>query len=96
MTAAQKEIGGYFEFEHLIDRPRYPDLEPLNLGRSALIALLGALGCTKLYLPGYLCDSMTDACADAGIEMVSCPLDDDLVTEAPLSLSASEYVLLVS
>ena len=35
------EIGGYFELEHLNSRPYYSGLCELNLGRTALVYLLG-------------------------------------------------------
>ena len=38
-----KEIGGYFEFEQLVDNEYYKDLLKLNTGRNALVYLMKKL-----------------------------------------------------
>ena len=59
--AGMKEIGGYLELEKFRGREYYPDLIKLNLGRSAAAYFLEAAGCRHLYLPLFMCTSVTEA-----------------------------------
>lgn len=54
-----KEIGGYFQLEQLSGEEYYPDLLPFNLGRTALLFALAHLHVTHLYIPDFICDSVT-------------------------------------
>ena len=54
-----KEIGGYFGLEQLIDNEYYKDLIALNTGRNALLYLIKAKNIQKLYIPYYLCNSVS-------------------------------------
>jgi len=58
-----KEIGGYFSLEQLISNEYYQDLIPLNTVRNALLYLLKARGIKKIYIPYYLCNSVSDMCS---------------------------------
>ncbi len=64
-----KDIGGYFELEHYAGQEYYPDLFKFNLGRTAITHFLKQAGCTKLYVPYFLCDSVTQAVKEAGIAL---------------------------
>ncbi|WP_097027909.1 hypothetical protein [Clostridium peptidivorans] len=55
-----KEIGGYFGLEKLISNEYYKNLVSLNSGRNALLYLLKAKNIKKIYIPYYLCDSVTN------------------------------------
>ena len=58
-----KEIGGYLELETLSGRGEYyPDLIALNSGRNALAYLIQAKHIRKLYIPGFLCDTVPLLC----------------------------------
>jgi len=61
-----KEIGGYFGLEPLISREYYPDLIALNNARNALVYLLKARSIRKLYIPYFLCDSVSKVCDREG------------------------------
>ena len=65
----KKEIGGYLELEEPAGQEYYPDLCGVNLGRTALLWLMEARRCKKIYLPFFLCDSVTGACERSGAEM---------------------------
>lgn len=52
----KKEIGGYLELEEPAGQEYYPDLCGVNLGRTALLWLMEARRCKKIYLPFFLCD----------------------------------------
>lgn len=55
-----KEIGGYYGLEQLVSNEYYSDLCTLNTGRNALLYLIRARGIEKVYIPYYLCDSISD------------------------------------
>jgi hypothetical protein len=55
-----KEIGGYFGLEQLVSNEYYSDLISFNNGRNALLYLLKAKNIKKLYIPYYLCNSVSD------------------------------------
>ena len=65
----KKEIGGYFELEDFGGKEYYPNLYKVNLGRTALLWLMEARRCKKIYLPFFLCDSVTGACEKSGAEI---------------------------
>lgn len=64
------EIGGYFGLEEFMGCEYYPRLIALNTGRNALAYLIQAKRIKKLYIPTYLCDSVSRVCEREG-----CPYD---------------------
>ena len=60
------EIGGYFGLEPLISNEYYKDLLALNTARNALLYILKARRIQKLYIPYYLCDSVSEMCDREG------------------------------
>lgn len=61
-----KEIGGYFGLEQLVSNEYYKDLLSINNGRNALLYLLKARNIKKLFIPYYLCNSVSDMCSRNG------------------------------
>lgn len=62
-----KEIGGYLGLESLMNgREYYPDLIAVNNARNALVYLLRVRKIQKLYLPYFLCDSVSAVCEREG------------------------------
>lgn len=55
-----KEIGGYFGLEKFISNEYYSELIALNTGRNALLYLLKARKVKKLFIPWYLCNSISE------------------------------------
>lgn len=55
-----KEIGGFFQLDHLSNNPYYENLVELNTGRNALLYLAKAKEIRKIYLPYFLCSSISD------------------------------------
>ncbi len=90
------EIGGYMELEHFHARAYYHDLKAFNLARTSLLWLLKALECKKLYLPYMLCDSVIEACTQAGYEVIFYHLDEALNPLVDGAMQEGEYLYLVS
>ena len=93
----KKEIGGYLELEEPAGQEYYPDLCGVNLGRTALLWLMEARRCKKIYLPFFLCDSVTGACERSGAEIEFYHMDEGLhpVLEER-TLPEGEYLYLVN
>lgn len=64
------EIGGYFGLEKFRGNEYYEDLIAVNTGRNALAYLLKIRNIKKLYIPRFLCDSVSGVCAREG-----CPVE---------------------
>ena len=93
----EKEIGGYFELEDFGGKEYYPNLYKVNLGRTALRWLLEGRGYTKIYLPVFLCESVTEACEQRGIRISRYQLDAELNVLLPRKkLGESECLYLVN
>lgn len=71
------EIGGYFGLEPLISNEYYKDLIPLNTARNALLYILKARKIQKLYIPYYLCDSISEMCDKEGCSYEFYRIDSD-------------------
>ena len=65
-----KEIGGYLEAEHFRGNELYPHAMKLNLGRTAAALYLKETGARKVWLPRFLCTSVTDALKKEGMELL--------------------------
>ena len=73
-----KEIGGYLELEHFTGEEYYPDLLRLNLGRTALMWMIRALGCRRIFIPRYICESVIYGARRTGCEVVLYAIDETL------------------
>lgn len=65
-----KEIGGYFGLEIFSGEEYHKNLIALNTGRNALAYLIRARRIQKLYIPYFLCDSVSLVCEREG-----CPVE---------------------
>lgn len=63
-----QEIGGYFGFEKLINNEYYPSLIALNTARAALLYVMKARRIKKIYIPFYLCESVSGMLKREGYE----------------------------
>lgn len=90
-----KEIGGYFGLEQLIQQEYYPDLIRLNNARNALLYLLKARNIKKLYIPYFLCDSVSNMCDRYGYTYAYYHIDCSFlpVFDSPLEDDAYLYVV---
>lgn len=91
-----KEIGGYFGLEQLISNEYYSDLIAVNNARNALLYLLRARAIKKLYIPYFLCDSVSNLC-----DREACPYEFYYIDRSfmPLfdhKLSEGEYLYVVN
>lgn len=90
------EIGGYFGLEPLIGNEYYKDLIPLNTARNALLYILKARKIQKLYIPYYLCDSISEMCDKEGRSYEFYRIDSDFRPVFEKELSGNEYLYIVN
>ncbi len=91
-----KEIGGYFELEQGKGQEYYPQMIRFNLGRTALLCLLEVLRTEALWVPYFLCDSVTKACEKAGIPLHYYHIDASFLPVLDAPLPEGEYLYLVN
>lgn len=90
-----KEIGGYLELEKIGGREYYPGLLKYNLGRTACADFLEKAGAKKVYLPYFLCASVTDTLKKYGFELIFYHIDEEFMpvrSEIPGYLRADEWL----
>lgn len=61
------EIGGYFGLESFGGKEYHRGLIGVSSGRGALLCLIRARGIKKLYIPYFLCDSVSELCKREGV-----------------------------
>ena len=97
LTGVQrKERGGYFGFEELLKREYYAGLIALNTCRNALLYVLMARQAKKLYIPRWLCGSVSRMCAKNGIIYDFYQVDEKFMPAFEGVPSDGEYVLIVN
>ncbi len=90
------EIGGYFELQLPVKEPYYPDLIPLNSGRSCLEYILRAGSFTKIYLPWYICEVLLEPVHKLGIKTDLYTINDDFTIKDSILLKETEILLYVN
>ena len=91
-----KEIGGYFEFEQLIDNEYYKELLKLNTGRNALIYLMKAKEIKKIYIPNYLCESVYEILEKYNYKYELYQIKEDFLPDFNKELLDNEYLYIVN
>ncbi len=91
-----KEIGGYLELEENNNSEYYPELIALNTGRNALLYILKAKKIKKIYLPFFLCDSVSAMCDNNGFQYEYYHIGRDFLPLFEKKLSDDEYIYLVN
>ena len=90
------EIGGYFGLEPLISNEYYKDLLALNTARNALLYILKARRIQKLYIPYYLCDSVSEMCNREGYTYEFYHINSGFLPVFEKDLSDNEYLYIVN
>ena len=87
-----REIGGYFELDSLINSPYHENLVELNTGRNSLLYLVEAKKISKVYLPYFLCNSMSDMLGKYGINFEYYHIGKDFLPVFEEKLKEDEYL----
>ena len=91
-----EEIGGYFELDQLINKPYYNNMIQLNTGRNALAYLIKARGIKKIYIPRYLCNSVSGVLDRLSIDYGWYSIDKDFHPLFDKVLKKDEYLYIVN
>ena len=91
-----KEIGGYFGLEQMGSASYHADLLGLNTGRNALAYLIQARAIRKLYIPHFLCDSVSGVCAREGCQVAGYAIDGDFQPVFPEEMEADSWLYVVN
>ncbi|NFI94755.1 hypothetical protein FC961_10185 [Clostridium botulinum] len=91
-----QEIGGYFGLEQLISNEYYKDLISVNSGRNALLYILKSKKINKLYIPDFLCDSVSDMLKMYGYNFEYYTIDYYFRPIFNKNLSEHEYLYIVN
>lgn len=91
-----KEIGGYFGLEQLIKEEYYPNLIALNNARNSLLYILKAKKINKIYIPYFLCDSISKLCDREGFIYEYYSIDEVFLPLFEKKLNTEEYLYIVN
>ncbi|MBN1060026.1 hypothetical protein [Clostridium botulinum] len=91
-----KEIGGYFGLDQLISNEYYKNLISVNSGRNALLYILKAKKIKKLYIPYYLCNSVSHMLKMNDYDFEYYNIDLDFMPKFKKNLTKHEYLYIVN
>ncbi len=90
------EFGGYLEFETYHGKEYHEGALALNSGRHCLEYLLRARKIRKLWLPRFLCDSVEEICAKAGVEVARYGIGRDFLPRFQEKCTGSTWLYAVN
>ncbi len=91
-----KEIGGYFGLEQFPGQEYHQGMLAVNNGRNALAYLLKARQIRKLYIPYFLCDSVSGVCEREGCPTVGYHITPDFLPVFDDILQEGEWLYIVN
>lgn len=89
------EIGGYIEFERYTRPMLHENAIKLNCARNALWYLCKAKEIERIWLPKFLCDSVSGVCRLAGVAVRYYSIDADFRPPG-LTIAADEWLYIVN
>ncbi len=93
---SMKEIGGYFGLEEFTGTAYHRDAVAVNSGRNALLYILKARNYHKLYIPYFLCDSVSELCKREGYAYEEYAVDRSFMPLLDKMPAAGECVYIVN
>lgn len=90
------EIGGYFGLEYFSGKEYYENLIGVNSARNALLYILKARQVKKLYIPHFLCDSVSGLCQREGYPYEEYSVDRQFRPVFSKLLEEGEYLYIVN
>ena len=91
-----KEIGGYLGLEEFCGREYYNELIAVNNARNALVYLIRAKEIKKLFIPYFLCDSVSSVCDREGCAYEYYNINKDFKPVFDRELAEGEYLYVVN
>ncbi|GLC87815.1 hypothetical protein [Lysinibacillus piscis] len=91
-----EEIGGYFGFEQLINNEYYKEMVRLNTARNALLHILKSKKYNKIFIPYYLCNSVSDVLVRDGYNFEYYYIDSNFTPIFDRKLNDGELLYIVN
>lgn len=91
-----REIGGYFGLERFSGQEYHHDLIGVNSGRNALLYILKARQIEKLFIPRFLCDSVSRLCLREGYAYEEYAIDVNFLPVFDRALMPGEALYIVN
>ncbi|MCI8948466.1 MAG: hypothetical protein HFG49_00300 [Lachnospiraceae bacterium] len=91
-----KEYGGYIQLDTYRGQEYYPNLLSFNSGRGALRFLIRIRNIKKLYLPGFCCSTVWEACEAERISWEFYQVDDGFRPVFDKELENGEWLYIVN
>ncbi|MEK5079748.1 hypothetical protein MKX73_12550 [Solibacillus sp. FSL W7-1436] len=91
-----REIGGYLQLEKFTENPYHKEAIELNTGRNALLYLIKAKQIQKIYIPYYLCDSVSNMLKRYGITYEYYHIDTNFKPIISFELKDQELLYIVN
>lgn len=90
------EIGGYIELDTYSLPMLHEGAIALNCGRNALAYLLRARSIRRLWIPSFICDSVTGVCTREGVPFTLYGVRTDLLPREEITLGEDEWLYFVN
>lgn len=91
-----KEIGGYLELEKFMGEEYYSNLIALNSGRFCLLYLFRSRDIKKIYIPYFLCNSISETCKKYQFNFEYYNIDKNFDPIFNTTLKEREYLYIVN
>ena len=91
-----REIGGYFGLEQFAGQEFHGNLIAVNNGRNGLLYVLKARKISKLYIPYFLCNCISDMCDRYGYPYEYYSISKDFLPVFDKKLTGSEYLYVIN
>ena len=91
-----QEIGGYLQLDDFTSNEYYKNLVSLNTARNYFVYLCKAKNISKVYLPYFLCDSVSEVCVRENICYEYYHINSDFTPIFNEKLSNNEYLYIVN
>ena len=91
-----EEIGGYFGLEQFNGVEYHKDLVGVNSARNALLYILKARKAKKIYIPRFLCDSVSKMCLREGYLYEEYSINSQFLPVFDKPLGPDEYIYIVN
>lgn len=91
-----KEIGGYLGLDNFVSNEYHHDLISLNTGANALLYLIKAKKIKKLYIPYYLCNSISDMLKKNKFDFDYYNISDEFYPIFDKEIDKDEYLYIVN
>lgn len=89
------EIGGYFELEHFTGSIMHGDLIALNSGRGCISYLVELRGIKGVWLPDWMCDSVSRRFLQEGVDVKTYRIDRDFLPVYDFTVADDEWLFLM-